>query len=55
MTTQINRVRALTKLLLASIDSYAKSPIRTDKVDCDAKLLTEALVELRIGLGRNGT
>lgn len=52
MTTQVTRVRALTKLLLASLDSYEKAPLRTDKVDCDAKMLTEALVELRIELGR---
>lgn len=55
MTTQVNRVRMLTKLLLASLDGYERHPKIYDKLDCDAKLLTEALVELRIGLGRDGT
>lgn len=55
MTTKVNRVRTLAKLLLASLDGYERHPTIYDKLDCDAKLLTEALVELRIGLGRNGT
>lgn len=52
MTNQIERSRKLAHLFLASLDSYEKSPVRTDKVDCDAKMLCEALVELRIELGR---
>jgi len=55
MTNQIARVRKLSSLLAASLDSYEKTPLRTDKVDCDAKLLCEALVELRIELGRNAS
>jgi hypothetical protein len=55
MTTQVNRVRMLTKLLLASLDGYERHTKIYDKLDCDAKLLCEALVELRIELGRNAS